>query len=168
MSSTRPAIDIAHDIVIAAPPATVFSALTGDPGGWWGHPFLRSQTIGLTLDARLGGLFAEEWENGGGGVIATVTGLQEERHLEMRGPFHMGAAFGVATFDLAPTDEGTLLRFSYRAIGVVDPEVVEQMTAGWTELVTTRLKTLVETGTRLGIAVDPPPTPIRAKRGRKR
>ena len=43
-----------------------------------------------------------------------------------------------------------------RAIGVIDPRLVEQFAEGWKELVGRRLKTLVETGTRLGVAPDPP------------
>ena len=50
-----------------------------------------------------------------------------------------------------------LLRFSFRAIGVVDAEVVGAMSRAWAELTGTRLKGLVETGTRLGINPDKPP-----------
>jgi hypothetical protein len=56
-----------------------------------------------------------------------------------------------------------LLKFSFRAVGVVDVELGEAMSSGWTELVSTRLKALVESGTRLGIAADQPPTPIHRK-----
>jgi DNA-binding transcriptional ArsR family regulator len=38
-------------------------------------------------------------------------------HLELTGRFHLGVALGVATFDLVRTDEGTLLRFAFRAVG---------------------------------------------------
>jgi DNA-binding transcriptional ArsR family regulator/uncharacterized protein YndB with AHSA1/START domain len=154
------AIDLALDVTIAGTPAAVFSALTGDPGGWWGHPFLRPQATGLMLEPRIGGLLLERWEEGGA-VVAAVTGWQDDRHLELTGPFHLGVAVGVATFDLAPTDSGTLLQFSFRAVGAVDPELADAMSKGFTELVSTRLKALVETGTRLGIAADRPPTPIR-------
>jgi DNA-binding transcriptional ArsR family regulator/uncharacterized protein YndB with AHSA1/START domain len=164
MDSSQPAIDVALDVEIAGTPAEVFAALTEDPGGWWGHPFVRAQAIGLTLDARLGGLFAEQWEGGGGELIATVTALAEDRHLRMTGQFHLGIGVGTVTFDLAPTATGTQLQFTYRAIGVVDAELVDQMSRGWTELVAARLKALVETGTRLGVAADPPPTDIRSKR----
>jgi hypothetical protein len=50
------------------------------------------------------------------------------------------------------------LRFSFRAIGVVDAEVAQGMSRGWADLVGSRLKELVETGTRLGIDPDEPPT----------
>jgi hypothetical protein len=139
----------------------VFSALTSDPAGWWGHPMLRADAIGLTLEPRLGGILLEQWPEGGA-VLAAVTAWQEDRHLTLTAPFHH-VAVGVATFDLAPTDSGTLLKFSFRAVGVVDAELGEAMSSGWTELVSTRLKALVESGTRLGIAADQPPTPIHRK-----
>jgi hypothetical protein len=64
----------------------------------------------------------------------------------------------VASFDLAKSGTGTLLRFSFRAIGVVDAEMAGAMSRGWEELVGTRLKGLVETGARLGIDPDEPRT----------
>jgi DNA-binding transcriptional ArsR family regulator len=159
VSPSEPAIDLALDIPIEGTPAAVFSALTMDPGGWWGHPFLRAQATGLTLEPRIGGLLLERWEEGGA-VVAAVTGWQDDRHLQLTGPFHLGVAVGVATFDLAPTDSGTLLQFTFRAVGAVDPELAEAMSKGLRELVSLRLKALVESGTRLGIAADRPPTPI--------
>jgi DNA-binding transcriptional ArsR family regulator/uncharacterized protein YndB with AHSA1/START domain len=155
LPSTRPAVDVALEVAMAAPPSVVFSALTQDPGGWWGHPFLAQQAVGLSLEPRLGGMFIEHWDDGGS-VIATVTGWSQHRHLELTGRFHLGVALGVAAFDLARTDEGTFLRFAFRAVGAVDPEVAEQMAQGWDELIGTRLKALVEGGDRLGIAPDPP------------
>jgi DNA-binding transcriptional ArsR family regulator/uncharacterized protein YndB with AHSA1/START domain len=162
MESNRPTIDVALDIEIAGTPAAVFAALTTDVGGWWGHPFVTARATSLALDPRLGGLFTERWADGGQ-VIASVTGWAQDEHLQLTGPFHLGVAVGVATFDLAGSGTGTVLRLSFRAIGVVDAEVGDAMSQGWAELVQTRLKGLVETGTRLGIDPDEPPTiqPVR-------
>jgi len=157
MEPIQPTVDIALDIEIAGPPAAVFAALTKDIGGWWGHPFVTARATSLALDPRLGGLFTERWGNGGQ-VIASVTGWAQGEHLQLTGSFHLGVGVGVAAFDLAESGGGTLVRFSFRAIGVVDAEVTEGMSRGWAELVGTRLKGLVETGTRLGIDPDEPPT----------
>src|SRR5262252_4002839 len=98
MEPIRPAIDVALDIEIAGTPAAVFAALTKDIGGWWGHPFVTARATSLALDPRLGGLFTERWDNGGGGqVIASVTGWAQDEHLQMTGSFHMGIGIGVAT-----------------------------------------------------------------------
>jgi DNA-binding transcriptional ArsR family regulator/uncharacterized protein YndB with AHSA1/START domain len=165
MEPIRPTIDVALDIEIAGTPAAVFAALTKDVGGWWGHPFVTARATSLALDPRLGGLFTERWDNGGL-VIASVTGWAQDEHLQLTGSFHMGVGVGVATFDLAESGVGTLRRFSFRAIGAVDAEVAGAMSRAWAELVQTRLKGLVETGTRLGIDLDEPPTiqPIRQPR----
>jgi DNA-binding transcriptional ArsR family regulator len=155
MSANLPVVDVALDVSITARRTAVFAALTADPGGWWGHPFLRSDATGITLERRLGGLLVETWENGGA-VLATVTGWTDDRYLQMAGPFHLGVALGIATFELSDRGDGTSLQFSFRAIGAIDRQVVERFADGWTELVGRRLKTLAETGTRLGIAPDPP------------
>jgi DNA-binding transcriptional ArsR family regulator/uncharacterized protein YndB with AHSA1/START domain len=156
MKPIQPTVDIAQDIEIAGTPAAVFAALTKDTGGWWGHPFVTARATSLALDPRLGGLFVEQWDNGGQ-VIASVTGWAQDEYLQLTGSFHMGVGVGVATFDLAESGAGTLVRFSFRAIGVVDAEVAGAMSRAWAELVGTRLKGLVETGTRLGINPDEPP-----------
>ena len=59
---------------------------------------------------------------------------------------------------VADSGTGTVLRFSFRAIGLADSEVAGAMSRAWAELVGIRLKGLVETGTRLGINPDEPPT----------
>jgi hypothetical protein len=91
-------------------------------------------------------------------MIASVTGWAQDEHLQLTGSFHMGVGVGVAAFDLAESAAGTLLPSSFRAIGVVDAEVAGAMSRASAELVGTRLKGLVETGTRLGINPDEPPT----------
>jgi len=57
--------------------------------------------------------------------------------------------------ELSERDGGTALQFSFRAIGAIDAGFRERAAEGWAELIG-RLKTLVETGARLGIAPDPP------------
>lgn len=157
MEPIQPTVDVALDIEIAGSPAAVFAALTNDVGGWWGPPFVTARATSLALEPRLGGLFAERWDNGGQ-VIASVTGWAQDEHLALTGSFHMGVGVGVATFDLAEAGTGTLVQFSFRAIGVADAAVAKDMSRGWAELVGTRLKGLVETGIRLGIDPGEPPS----------
>lgn len=159
MSFDKPAVDLAFQVSIGASRAAVFHALTHDTGGWWGHPFLRADTTSLFLERRLGGLLVEHRE-GGGSAVAVVTSWTDDRHLELTGPFHFGLAVCIATFDLLPTDEGTSLEFSFRAIGAIEG-TADQFAKGWRELVAERLKTLVETGKRLGVNPDPPKREVR-------
>jgi DNA-binding transcriptional ArsR family regulator len=159
MSLEKPAVDMALEVSIKASRTEVFYALTRDTGGWWGHPFLRSDTTSLVLEPRLGGLMVEH-RDGGGSVVAAITSWTEDRHLELTGPFHLGLALGIAAFDLLAADEGTSLQFSFRAFGTIEGSP-GQFENGWRELVAGRLKTLVETGKRLGINPDPPNKEVR-------
>jgi DNA-binding transcriptional ArsR family regulator len=147
----RPSVDIAFDLRIEGSNAAVFNALTKDPGAWWGHPMLRPEATGLALEPRLGGLFVERWTHGGA-VLAAVTQWATDRHLELTGPFHLGLGVGVASFGLASDSGGTLLQFSFRAFGPIDPDRARMFSEGWRELVTRRLKALVEQGTHLGVS----------------
>jgi uncharacterized protein YndB with AHSA1/START domain len=154
MTDVKPVVDVAFEVSIGESPAEVFYALTHDTGGWWGHPFLRPDTTSMFLEPRLGGLFVEH-RDGGGSVVAAVTSWTDDRQLELTGPFHLGLAVGIAAFDLIPTDGGTSLKFSFRAFGAIEG-AADQWANGWRELVAVRLKTLVETGKRLGVNPDPP------------
>ena len=155
MTVDRPAIDVALEVSIDGTPGQVFAALTSDPGAWWGQPFLHPETKSLTLEPRLGGHLLEQWD-GGGALLATVTGWANDRHLQLTGPFHLGLAVGIASFNLIESRNSTQLQFSFRAFGVIESDTVEAFASGWRELVAERLKALVETGTRLGIAPEPP------------
>lgn len=159
MTIDKPAIDVAFQVTVRASRAQVFHALTHDTGGWWGHPFLRPDTTSLFLEPRLGGLLVEH-RDGGGSVVAGVTSWTDDRQLELTGTFHLGLAVGIATFDLIPTDEGTSLEFSFRAFGAIEGSA-DQLATGWRELVAERLKSLVETGKRLGVNPDPPKKEVR-------
>ncbi len=151
VASVRPSVDIAFDVRIEGSSGAVFNALTKDPGAWWGHPMLRPEATELTLEPRLGGLFVERWSHGGA-VLAAVTQWATNRHLELTGPFHLGLGVGVASFGLATDGVGTLLQFSFRAFGPIDADRARMFSQGWRELVTRRLKALVEQGTRLGVS----------------
>jgi DNA-binding transcriptional ArsR family regulator len=150
MSTEMSTLDIAFDVPIAGTPERVYEALTHSPGAWWGHPYLRADATGLTLDARLGGHLLEVWD-GGGFVMATITGLSSARWLQLTGPFHLGVATAVAEFDLHPDDGATRLAFAFRAVGLLDAGTVDAFRDAWRELLTVRLKALVDDGTRLGI-----------------
>src|SRR5215831_13889629 len=120
-------------------------------------------TVDMALDIEIAGppgaVFAALTKDiGGWWGPPSVTGRAQDEHLQLTGSFHMGVGVGVASFDLAESGTSTLLQFSFRAIGVADIAVAEDMSRGWAELVGTRLKRLVETGTRLGIEPGEPPS----------
>ena len=149
----RPAIDVALDVTIADTPKVVFAAMTEDIAGWWGYPAVDARAIGLSLEPGLGGRFIEHWD-GGGQIVATITGWSPDSHVRLTGSFHLELAVAVATFDLEEVADGTLVRFTFRAFGVVDPQTAVGFGHALSELVGTRLKALVETGARMGIDGD--------------
>lgn len=152
--SSELAVDIAQELELAGDRAAVFAALTAEVDAWWGKPFLSEKAIGLTLDARVGGQFVERWPRGGR-LLAVVSGLDKDRRLELTGPLHLGVVYGLVEFDLEDATRGTRLRFSHRAIGQVDPEVIEAFRGGWVELLDERLRAYLQRGERRGIAGGP-------------
>ena len=152
VDSFRPPVDVALDVVIAGSRDAVFESITARIGEWWGPPAVDARATGVSLEPGLGGRFVEHWGDTGGQIIATATGLEPGRHLRLTGPFHFGLALGDAVFDLDDAPAGTLVRFSFRALGAIDPAVTEGIASGWTTLVASRLKALVETGSAEGAA----------------
>ena len=146
MDAFRAPVDVALDVVIAGSRRAVFDAVTERIGQWWGYPAVDARATGLSLEPRVGGRFMERWGERGGQLLATVTALEPDRLVRLTGPFHFGLALADATFDLEDAPGGTRLRFSFRAMGPIDPATHEGMQSGWTTLVGSRLKAFVETG----------------------
>jgi DNA-binding transcriptional ArsR family regulator len=147
---SRRAVDVALDVVIGGTRHEVFESITERIGHWWGFPALDERATALSLEPGLGGRFVEHWGDNGGQLIATVTGLDSDRLVRLTGPFHFGLVLGDATFDLEDAPAGTLVRFSFRAVGAIDPAISEGIEGGWTTLVF-RLKAFVETGSPEGV-----------------
>jgi len=145
MDASGRAVDVALDVVIGGSRHVVFESITERIDKWWGLPALDGRATGLSLEPGLGGRFVEHWGDTGGQLIATMTGLDTDRQVRLTGPFHFGLVLGEAIFDLDDAPAGTLVRFSFRAVGAIDPAIIEGMQSGWTTLVS-RLKAFVETG----------------------
>jgi DNA-binding transcriptional ArsR family regulator len=143
---SRPAVDVALDVVVAASRHLVFESITERIGEWWGPPAVDERATGVSLEPVVGGRFVEHWGESGGQLIATVMALEPDRQVRLTGSFHFGLVLGDATFELEDAAPGTLVRFSFRAMGAIDPAMMEDIHTGWTSLVASRLKALVETG----------------------
>lgn len=146
-------ISIKQSIEIDAPKDAVWEAITGDIGGWWGAPYmLDDESTEITVDARLGGLVAE-----GHGETrmawGTITGICPGNLLEFAGAMGMGlGTYGQVSFGLAEADGGgTRVVLRHEAMGTFDAGNQEGYTHGWADLAQ-RLKTLVETGEKLGLS----------------
>jgi DNA-binding transcriptional ArsR family regulator len=146
LDHSRPAVDVALDVLVAGSRHSVFESITERIGEWWGPPAVDERATGVSLEPVVGGRFLEHWGESGGQLIATVMALEADRFVRLTGSFHFGLVLGDATFDLEDAVAGTLVRFSFRAMGAIDPAMLEDIHSGWTSLVASRLKALVETG----------------------
>jgi len=154
------AIQIEQEVRIEAPPSRVFEALTQDVAAWWGAPYLyNQQATDIVLEPRVGGRMFEVWGQGKGkqedegALWAVVTAIERNKQLTLSGPMGMsGAVSGIITYSLEPAGKSaTTLKLSHRAIGEVTEEARQNYTFGWTDLLATRLKQFIETGTRAGV-----------------
>ena len=143
-------MDMEFEVVMAAPAAKIFAAITREPGAWWGPPYMAPDANALSLDACIGGRLVEHWA-GGGQVMAAVTGLTDDRWIQLTGPFHLGNAVATADFHLTADGDATVVGLSFSAYGLIDPDMADAFGGAWRTLVGERLKAFVEDGTRLGI-----------------
>jgi DNA-binding transcriptional ArsR family regulator/uncharacterized protein YndB with AHSA1/START domain len=150
---------VEQDILIEAPRAKVFDALTGDLSAWWGRPYIQdvSRAQSVVLEPHLGGRFLEKWSDEEGAIWCTVTNLKKNERLILQGSMAMsGAVFGVIRFDLEDAPAGTRLKLSHRAMGEVNPDLQQGYHGGWEDLLQRRLRAWVERGERMGLGHEPP------------
>ena len=150
MGSEVTTLDLQLEVEMAVPAPVVFAAITDRPGAWWGPPYLRPDASSVTLDASIGGQVIERWD-GGGQVMATVTGLTTDRWIQLTGPFHLGNAVATADFELDGDNGVTVVRMSFSAYGLIPPELADGFRTAWGVLVGERLKAFVEDGTVSGL-----------------
>ena len=150
---------VEQDIVIQAPRARLFEALTGDLDAWWGRPYVQDheRVQSVSLEPRLGGRFIERWSEDEGAIWCTVTDFKRNERIILQGSMAMaGAVYGVIRFDLEDAKGATRLRLSHHAIGEVSMEQQQNYGRGWKDLLDTRLRAWVERGERLGLGHEPP------------
>jgi len=138
------ALDIAHELVVAASREKVFGALTR-MGEWWPHRFRDGALV--TLEPFVGGRFFEDWGDGGGALYGTVSELRRPDRIAVRGPMGMtGPVTSVWDLELEDTGAGTRVRGSHRAFGDIDEETRASYTSGWGEVTAALRGFLGETG----------------------
>lgn len=121
-SSTSGGFEVASSVSVAAPPATVYAAIT-EPARWWdaAHSY-SGDAKNLTIVARPGGCFCETLPNGGGVEHGRVVMAMPGKLLRIRGalgPLQGEAVVGTLTFDLKPDGQGTAISMSYVVGGYV-------------------------------------------------
>ncbi|HMV31278.1 MAG TPA: metalloregulator ArsR/SmtB family transcription factor [Gemmatimonadales bacterium] len=148
------ALDIQLEVEVAAPPETVWRALTTQIGEWWPKQFyVGTIPKRFVLDGRVGGHVLEDWGGGEGSLFGTITVFEENRVLQWAGD--MSADFGgparsVTTFRLKPgTKAGaTLVSFRDTPFGLLGDDALKGLEHGWRWLLNDILKPYIEQGRR--------------------
>ena len=152
IESTAAGFLVRNTATISAPPATVYTALTDQVGGWWDpvHTFSHD-SHNLSFDAKPGGCFCERFPDGGGVQHMSVIFASPGKLLRLSGaigPLQEAALTGTMTWALSQAGGGTTVEMTYtvggfRAGGFRDmPTIVDGVLRGQLA----RLKAFVETG----------------------
>ena len=137
---------IEQDVVIDAPRDRVWASLV-DVGGWWCH-HETDQHGELVLEPEIGGRFYERFGGDDGALWGTVIWMKKPEVLRLSGPVGMDLpAHNVYEYALEAKGKTTVLHFTHRCVGLIDPEYPKAYGGGWATL-WTHLKAFAEKGTR--------------------
>lgn len=108
--------EVRHQVVIAAPAATVWATLV-QPSKWWASAHTWSgSAANLSIGAASGGCFCERLPNGGSVLHATTVYAAPGQKLVLTGglgPLQSSGASGGLTFVLAEKDGQTTVTVTY-------------------------------------------------------
>jgi DNA-binding transcriptional ArsR family regulator/uncharacterized protein YndB with AHSA1/START domain len=131
-------LDVTAELIVDANREHVFDTLLR-VGDWWPHRFRSGSTV--VLDARPGGVFREDFANGGGAAYGTVAFLDRPDTFSVSGPMGMaGAVTAVWTMTFTSLDDDpgrTRVTLTHRGYGDIDDETRESYTAGWQQILDT-------------------------------
>lgn len=125
--STIRTLHIVKDVLIAAPADVVFQTVL--------EPHGPMKEMNLKLEAQVGGRWFRDLGNDTGHLWGHVQVIKPPKLLELVGPTMM--SFPVAShiqYRLIEQSDGTLLKFTHQAIGLIPSELQENVTKGWGEL----------------------------------
>ena len=140
-------LQIEQELLIDAPPAKVFTALTTGIGNWWPYRTKQEIATALKLEPHVGGRFFELWGDQGGILWGTVVQIKKNERLDIAGMIGMARlVHSFVSFKLEKKKSGTLLSMSHRAVGEVDEETAAEYGQGWKHLLEEALKNYLEKG----------------------
>jgi uncharacterized protein YndB with AHSA1/START domain len=138
-----------HVIEIAAPPDSVWGAITGDLTGWWDHTY-SGDPARFFLEPWPGGRFIELFDDDSrdGFLHGTVTFVKRPELLRFEGPLGLTgyAVHGVYTYRLEPVDDATRLTLTARVTGEMQDSWPAAVEGVWRHFLFDRLKPYLEGG----------------------
>jgi DNA-binding transcriptional ArsR family regulator/uncharacterized protein YndB with AHSA1/START domain len=152
---------IEQEVLIRAPRARVFDALTRDIAQWWIFRLMQEGST-LVLEPRVGGRFFEDLGDGQGALWGIVQHIKRPEVLRLNGALGMmrDPVVSVYTYELVETEDGaTRLKLTHRVAGEPAPHAEENYRGGWGKLLGRYLKAYVEEGKRYTELGDPPYKP---------
>jgi uncharacterized protein YndB with AHSA1/START domain len=138
-------VNIEMEMVVGAPRAKVFAALTDEYGNWWPHRYKADSTC--TCDPRVGGHYGETFRGGGGAIYGTIAYFDPGHLVVTTGPSSL--AKGMSAYsreEVADHPEGTLYKRSLQMWGSVSEELETSFREGTRMLMETALRDYVEKG----------------------
>jgi uncharacterized protein YndB with AHSA1/START domain len=120
-------LNIVKETLIAAPADIVFQTLL--------EPHGPMKELNMKLEPWPGGRWFRDLGNNTGHLWGHVQVIKPSKVLELVGPMMM--SFPVAShiqYRLIEQPDGTLLKFTHQAIGLIPPELQQNVTKGWGEM----------------------------------
>ena len=127
-------LNIQNEIQIDAPPAVVWDSILDEIGpAMMGE---NNQPMRMKLEAWPGGRWYRDLGNNAGHLWGHVQVIKPPKLLELCGPMFMSyAAANHIQYRLTESAGGTLLKFTHRAVGLIDPEHAKGVQQGWGEII---------------------------------
>ena len=120
-------LNVTKEVVINAPPDVVFETLL--------EPHGPMKDLNMKLEPWVGGRWFRDLGNNTGHLWGHVQVIKPPKVLELVGPMMM--SFPVAShiqYRLTEQPGGTLLKFTHQAIGLIPPELQQNVNQGWGEM----------------------------------
>ena len=126
-------VDVEQEVEIAAPRSVAFDALVLELTE--GHLGQNDTPLPLELERKPGGRWFRNLGEGRGHFWGFIQSIREPDLLEITGPLFM--SYPVSNhliFRLEEIEQGTLLRFRHRALGLIEEQHREGVVIGWNRM----------------------------------
>jgi uncharacterized protein YndB with AHSA1/START domain len=123
-------LNICQETIIAAPIDIAFDALLAEIGAESTMP--DGTAFPFKLELWPGGRWFRDLGNNAGHLWGHVQVIKPPKLLEICGPMFMSfPATNFVQWRLTPEGEGTRLKITHRALGLIPPDVLENASMGW-------------------------------------
>jgi uncharacterized protein YndB with AHSA1/START domain len=120
-------LNVVKEVLIAAPADIVWETVL--------EPHGPMKEMGLKLEAWVGGRWFRDLGNNTGHLWGHVQVIKPPKLLELIGPTMMSyPAISHIQYRLTEQPGGTLLKFTHQAIGLIPPELQQNVDKGWGKL----------------------------------